>query len=86
MHIVGTWVVGIQIEDHIFIVHIQVVEGLEAGNLRKTPMVLGRDFLQKYGVHLDFSKGKFIVTPHLELYAVETNVGEGVGFLEKCHS
>ena len=77
MHIVGTWKVGIQIKDHIFITDIQVIEGMEAGNLKKTPLVLGRDFLQKYGVHLDFANGKFVVTPHLELYAVETSVIPG---------
>jgi hypothetical protein len=72
LHILGLWRAGVQIKDHIFMTDIQVVEGLEAGNLGKTPMVLGRDFLQTYGVHLDFENEKFIVTPHLDLYASET--------------
>ena len=74
MTILGRWRVPIRIGNHIFMTWVQVVEGLEEGNLEQTPLVIGRDFLQFYGVHLDFEAEKFIITPHVSLAAVHTQI------------
>ena len=64
--ILGKTVIGLKIGDVIFDTDVHIVDKLE-----NVSMVLGRDFLRQYGVHISYAKQQIIFTPMMGVTAVK---------------